>query len=108
MSILKKAIKYIKLIFPYGKNKIKFIVYKFDFKKIKENSEIIIELNKYIRNTKMDAFIKISNAVDKNQKVEIKYKMPTCLRIIRFITKFETQSDIKIRFIFLLKVNNIY
>ena len=56
----------------------------------------------------MDAFIKISNTVDKNQKVEIKYKMPTCLRIIRFITKFETQSDIKIRFIFLLKVNNIY
>ena len=30
----------------------------------------------------------------------IKYKMPTCLRIIRFVTKFETQSDIEKRFIF--------
>ena len=56
----------------------------------------------------MDAFIKVSNSLDKNQKVEINYKMPTCLRIIIFITKFETQSDIKIRFIFWLKVNNIY
>ena len=95
--------------FDYEKLNPEFLIlYKFDFKKIKKNSEIIIELNKYIRNTKMDAFIKISNTVDKNQKVEIKYKMHTCLRIIRFITKFETQSDIKIRFIFLLKVNNIY
>ena len=75
-------------------------MYKFDFKKTKENTEIVVNLNKYIRNTKLDAFIKVSNAIDKNQKVEMKYKMPTCLRIIRFITKFETQSDIKIRFIF--------
>ena len=43
----------------------------------------------------MDAFIKISNAVDKNQKVEIKYKMPTCLRIIRYITKFEAKVILK-------------
>jgi hypothetical protein len=76
------------------------ILYKFDFKKTKENTEIIVNLNKYVRSTKMDAFIKISNAIDKNQKVEMKYKMPTCLRIIRFVTKFDTQSDIKIRFIF--------
>ena len=77
------------------------ILYKFDFKKTKENTEIVVNLNKYVRSTKMDAFIKISNAIDKNQKVEMKYKMPTCLRIIRFVTKFETQSDIKIRFIFI-------
>jgi hypothetical protein len=62
---------------------------------MKENSEIIVELNKYIRNTKIDAFIKISNAVDKNQKVEINYKMPTCLRIIKFITKFEAKVILK-------------
>ena len=43
----------------------------------------------------------MSNEVDKNQKFEIKYKMPTCFRIIRFITKFETQSDFEIRFIFI-------
>jgi hypothetical protein len=76
------------------------ILYRFDFKKMKDNSEIVVDMNKFIRSTKMDAFIKVSNAVDKNQRVEMKYKMPTCLRIIRFITKFETQSDIKIRFIF--------
>ena len=87
--------------FDYDKLNPDFLIlFKFDFKKIKENSEIIVELNKYIRNTKMDAFIKISNAVDKKQKVEMKYKMSTCLRIIRLITKFETQSDIKIHFIF--------
>jgi len=87
--------------FDYEKLNPEFLIlYKFDFKKMKENSEIIVDLNKYKRNTKIDTFIKISNAVDKNQKVEMKYKMPTCLRIIRFITKFETQSDIKIRFIF--------
>ena len=88
--------------FDYDKLNPDFLIlFKFDFKKIKENSEIIVELNKYIRNTKMDAFIKISNAVDKKQKVEMKYKMSTCLRIIRLITKFETQSDIKIHFIFM-------
>ena len=76
------------------------ILFRFDFKKMKDNSEIVVDMNKFIRNTKMDAFIKVSNAVDKNQRVEMKYKMPTCLRIIRFITKFETQSDIRIRFIF--------
>ena len=76
------------------------ILYKFDFKKTKENTEIVVNLNKYIRNTKLDAFIKVSNAIDKNQKVEMKYKMPTCLRIIRFVTKFDIHSDIKIRFIF--------
>ena len=75
-------------------------MYKFDLKKTKENTEIIVNLNKYIRNTKLDAFIKVSNAIDKNQKVEMKYKMPTCLRIIRFVTKFDIHSDIKIRFIF--------
>ena len=68
--------------------------------KTKENTEIVVNLNKYIRNTKLDAFIKVSNAIDKNQKVEMKYKMPTCLRIIRFVTKFDIHSDIKIRFIF--------
>ena len=88
--------------FDYDKLNPDFLIlYKFDFKKMKDNSEIIVVLNKYIRNTKMDAFIKISNAVDKNQKVEMKYKMSTCLRIIRFITKFETQSDVKIHFIFI-------
>jgi hypothetical protein len=88
--------------FDYDKLNPDFLIlYKFNFKRMKENSEIIVELNKYIRSTKMDAFIKISNALDKKQKVEMKYKMATCLRIIRFVTKFETQSDIKIHFIFL-------
>ena len=88
--------------FDYDKLNPDFLIlYKFNFKRMKENSEIIVELNKYIRSTKMDAFIKISNALDKNQKVEMKYKMATCLRIIRFVTKFERQSDIKIHFIFL-------
>ena len=76
------------------------ILNKIKFNKNKDNSEIYVELNKYIRSTKMDAFIKVSNSLDKNQKVEMKYKMATCLRIIRFVTKFETQSDIKIHFIF--------
>ena len=80
------------------------IIYKFNFKKNKENEEIIIELNKYKRSTRMDAFIKIANAFDKNQKVEMKYKMPTCLKIIRFINKFETQSDVKIHFIFVKSI----
>ena len=35
-----------------------------------------IQLIKYIRNTKIYSFIKMSNEVDKNQKFEIKYKMP--------------------------------
>ena len=88
--------------FDYDKLNPDFLIlYKFNFKKMKENSEIVVELNKYIRSTKMDAFIKISNALDKKQKVEMKYKMATCLRIIRFVTKFETQSDIKIHFIFI-------
>ena len=76
------------------------ILYKFDFKKTKENTEIVVNLKEYIRKTKLDAVIKVSNAIDKNQKVEMKYKMPTCLRIIRFVTKFDIHSDIKIRFIF--------
>ena len=76
------------------------ILYQFSLKKTKENTEIDVNLNKFIRNTKLDAFIKVSNAIDKNQKVEMKYKMPTCLRIIRFVTKFDIHSDIKIRFIF--------
>ena len=76
------------------------ILYQFSLKKSKENTEIDVNLNKFIRNTKLDAFIKVSNAIDKNQKVEMKYKMPTCLRIIRFVTKFDIHSDIKIRFIF--------
>ena len=87
--------------FDYDKLNPDFLILnKFNFKKNKDNSEIYVELNKYIRSTKMDAFIKVSNSLDKNQKVEMKYKMATCLRIIRFVTKFETQSDIKIHFIF--------
>ena len=87
--------------FDYDKLNTDFLILnKFNFKKNKDNSEIYVELNKYIRSTKMDAFIKVSNSLDKNQKVEMKYKMATCLRIIRFVTKFETQSDIKIHFIF--------
>ena len=87
--------------FDYDKLNPDFLILnKFNFKKNKDNSEIYVELNKYIRTTKMDAFIKVSNSLDKNQKVEMKYKMATCLRIIRFVTKFETQSDIKIHFIF--------
>ena len=88
--------------FDYDKLNPDFLILnKFNFKKNKENSEIFVELNKFIRTTKMDAFIKVSNSLDKNQKVEMKYKMATCLRIIRFVTKFETQSDIKIHFIFI-------
>ena len=88
--------------FDYDKLNPDFLILnKFNFKKNKENSEIFVELNKFIRTTKMDAFIKVSNSLDKNQKVEMKYKMATCLRIIRFVTKFETQSDIKIHLIFI-------
>ena len=76
------------------------MIYNFNYREIKENKEIYIELNKYQRNTKLDAFIKISRAMDKNQKLEMNYMMPTCLRIIRFITKFEVESNIKIHFVF--------
>ena len=77
------------------------MIYNFNFREIKDNNkEVIVELYKYKRNTKLDAFIKISRAMDKNQKLEMNYMMPTCLRIIRFITKFEVESNIKIHFIF--------
>ena len=76
------------------------ILYNFNFRKIKDNKEIIVELNKYQRDTKLDAFIKLSRAMDKNQKLELKFLMPSCLRIIRFITKFEVYSNIKIHFVF--------
>ena len=76
------------------------LIYNFNFREIKNNKEIIVELNKYQRDTKLDAFIKISRAMDKSQKLEMKYMMPTCLRIIRFITKFEVYSTIKIHFVF--------
>jgi hypothetical protein len=91
--------------FDYEKLNPDFLItYKFNFKKNKENEEIIVELNKYKRTTRMDAFIKIANAFDKNQKVEMKYKMPTCLKIIRFINKFDTESDVKIHFIFVKSI----
>ena len=76
------------------------MIYNFSFREIKKNKEIIVELNKYQRNTKLDAFIKVSRGMDKNQKLQINYMMPTCLRIIQFITKFEVESNIKIYFIF--------
>ena len=76
------------------------MIYNFNFREIKENKELIVELYKYQRNTKLDAFIKISRAMDKNQKLEMRYMMPSCLRIIRFIKKFEVYSNIKIHFIF--------
>ena len=77
------------------------LIFSYNYKEIKDkNKEIIVELNKYKRNTKLDAFIKISRAMDKNQKLETNYMMPTCLRIIRLITKFEVESNIKIHFIF--------
>ena len=76
------------------------MIYNFNFREIKENKEISVELNKYQRNTKLDAFIKISRAMDKSQRLEMNYMMPTCLRIIRFITKFEVESNIKIHFVF--------
>ena len=79
------------------------MIYNFNLREIKDNKEVIIELNKYKRNAKLDAFIKISRAMDKNQKLEMNYMMPTCLRIIRFITKFEVESNIKIHFIFVNK-----
>ena len=76
------------------------MIYNFNYRDIKDNKEIIVELNKYQRNTKLDAFIKISRAMDKEKKLEMNYMMPTCLRIIRFINKFEVESNIKIHFIF--------
>ena len=76
------------------------ILYNFNFRKVKDNKEIIVELNKYQRDTKLDAFIKLSRAMDRNQKLELKFLMPSCLRIIRFITKFEVYSNIKIHFVF--------
>ena len=76
------------------------MIYNFTFREIKKNKEIIVELNKYKRNTKLDAFIKVSRGMDKNQKLEMNYMMPTCLRIIRLIAKFEVESNIKIHFVF--------
>jgi hypothetical protein len=76
------------------------MIYNFNYREIKDNKEISVELNKYQRNTKLDAFIKISRAMDKNQRLEMNYMMPTCLRIIRFIAKFEVESNIKIHFVF--------
>ena len=77
------------------------MIYNFNYRDIKDNKEIIVELNKYQRNTKLDAFIKISRAMDKNQRLEMNYMMPTCLRIIRFMSKFEVESTIKINFVFM-------
>ena len=76
------------------------MIYNFSFREIKDKKEIIVQLNKYERNTKLDAFIKISRAMDKNQMLQVNYMMPTCLRIIRFITKFEVESNINIHFVF--------
>ena len=76
------------------------MIYNFSFRKIRDNKELIVELNKYKRNTKLDAFIKISRAMDRNQILDMNYMMPTCLRIIRFISKFEVESNIKIHFVF--------
>ena len=76
------------------------MIYNFSYREIKQNKEIIVELNKYQRNSTLDAFIKVSRAADKYQKLEMKYMMPTCLRIIRFMAKFEVESNIKIHFVF--------
>ena len=76
------------------------MIYNFSYRELKGNKEIIVELNKYQRNSALDSFIKISRAADKNQKLEMKYMMPTCLRIIRFMAKFEVESNIKIHFVF--------
>ena len=76
------------------------MIYNFNYKEIKDHKEIIVELTKYERNTKLDAFIKMTRAMDKNQKLQMTCMMPTCLRISRFIAKFEEQSNIKIHFVF--------
>ena len=80
------------------------MIYNFSFREIKDKKEIIVQLNKYERNTKLDAFIKISRAMDKNQMLQVNYMMPTCLRIIRFITKFEVESNINIHFVFVKSI----
>ena len=77
------------------------MIYNFSFREIKENIQMSVELNKYQRNSTLDAFIKISRAADKSQKLDMRYMMPTCLRIIRFMSKFEVESTIKINFVFM-------
>ena len=76
------------------------MIYNFNYREIKDHKEIIVELTKYQRNTKLDAFIKMTRAMDKNQKLQMNCMMPTCLRISRFISKFEEESNIKIHFVF--------
>ena len=68
--------------------------------KTKKENIVIVEMNKYKRSTRLDAFIKLSRAFDKGQILDTKYIMPTCLRIIRFITNFEIESNITINFVF--------
>lgn len=77
------------------------MIYNFSFREVKENIQMSVELNKYQRNSTLDAFIKISRAADKCQKLDMRYMMPTCLRIIRFMSKFEVESTIKINFVFM-------
>ena len=77
------------------------MTYNFSFREVKENLQMSIELNKYQRNSTLDAFIKISRSPDKCQKLDMRYMMPTCLRIIRFMSKFEVESNIKINFVFI-------
>ena len=80
------------------------MIYNFSITKINKgnlNKEILVEINKYRRSFGLDTFIKLSNGADKYHKMQIKYAMTTCLRIIRFISIFKPESNIKIYFSFI-------
>ena len=80
------------------------MIYDFSYREIKDKKEIVVELDKYLRNTKLDAYIKLSRSFDKNQKLQMKYLMPTCLKITRFLSRFPDSSNIKIHFLFVKSV----
>ena len=80
------------------------MIYDFSYREKKDKKEIVVELDKYLRNTKLDAYIKLSRSFDKNQKLQMKYLMPTCLKITRFLSRFPDSSNIKIHFLFVKSV----
>ena len=80
------------------------MIYNFSITKVNKgsfNKEVLIEINKYRRGVGLDTFIKLSNGVDRFHKMQIKYAMPSCLRIIRFISTFKPETNIKIYFSFI-------
>lgn len=80
------------------------MIYNFALTKINNGNvhkEIMVEINKYRRGVALDTFIKLTNRIDRNHKMEMRYMMPSCLRIVKFISKIKPESNIKIFFNFI-------